>query len=261
MKLSTMRDRMDSSLSYRTGGSVVSSRSTQAAQPSATSSAHDQAQASCAAFPVKGRFYLFSKRLFDILFSSAVIVCTLPVTMLVALGIRLDSCGPIFFSQQRVGKDGKLFTIYKFRSMQCHSPKYACTPVDDCQDSRVTRVGKILRQSGLDELPQFFNVLRGDMSVVGPRPEMPFLVEQYNDRERARLYVTPGITGPWQLSAARCQPICENLQYDEEYIRRRSMGYDLLIVAKTAILTLKLLTRVFASPACKRDVRRDIVNQ
>ncbi|MFG0335664.1 MAG: sugar transferase [Maioricimonas sp. JB049] len=177
-----------------------------------------------------------SKRGFDILFSAAILLLTLPCSLLLALTIWLESGGPILFWQQRVGKDGRLFWIYKFRTMYPETPQYAVTPANDEQDPRVTRVGRLLRKSGLDELPQFWCVLRGDMSIVGPRPEMPFIVEAYAPRTRRRLRVLPGITGPWQVSPHRHEPIHENLQYDLYYLAHRSLVLDVKMIARTAVL-------------------------
>ncbi|QDU40420.1 UDP-N-acetylgalactosamine-undecaprenyl-phosphate N-acetylgalactosaminephosphotransferase [Maioricimonas rarisocia] len=183
------------------------------------------------------------KRCFDIVFSAAILLLTLPFSLLVTLAIWLESGGPILFRQQRVGKDGRLFWIYKFRSMYPETPKYAVTPTNDDRDPRVTRVGRLLRKSGLDELPQFWCVLRGDMSVVGPRPEMPFIVEAYSPRARRRLRVLPGITGPWQISTHRHEPIHENLQYDLYYLAHRSMILDVKLVTRTAVLAGTALYR------------------
>lgn len=165
--------------------------------------------------PNQSRGYLRAKRLFDLCFASAIIVFSAPVSLIIALAVKLESPGPVFFSQKRVGKNGKLFTLYKFRTMFITAPKYATTPKDDSCDPRVTRVGRLLRRTGLDELPQFYNVLRGHMSVVGPRPEMQFLVDQYSPRQRRRLNVTPGVTGPWQLSPHRTLPIGDHIEHDE----------------------------------------------
>ena len=174
------------------------------------------------------------KRCFDIVFSAAVLLLTLPLSLLIILAIWLETGRPIVFRQQRVGKNGRLFWIYKFRSMYPDTPKYAITPSNDDCDPRVTRVGRLLRKSGLDELPQFWCVLRGDMSVVGPRPEMPFIVEAYSPRMRRRLRVLPGITGPWQISPYRHKPIHENLQYDLYYLAHRSLLLDLKLISLTA---------------------------
>lgn len=189
----------------------------------------------------------FFKRAFDIFFSLCVLTAFAPLLAIIALAVRLTSVGPVLFRQQRVGHNGRLFTIYKFRSMHVTANPYARTPASDDDDRRVTRVGRLLRKTGLDELPQFFNVLKGDMSVVGPRPEMEFLVQTYTARQRRRLSVKPGITGPWQISEARREPIHENLQYDLYYIRHQSFLLDLEMIARTFLIMLR--PRVYESPA------------
>jgi len=185
------------------------------------------------------------------------LILSLPVIMLVAAAIRFTSRGPILFRQLRVGQNGKLFMIYKFRTMRVDTDPYAPTPKSDDFDSRVTRVGRLLRKSGLDELPQFLNVIKGEMSVVGPRPEMPFLVAQYTPRQRRRLSVLPGITGLWQISEARREPIHENLQYDLYYIRNRSAWLDFLIIARTCLILIRPRRAVHgASPVESSSGRR-----
>jgi lipopolysaccharide/colanic/teichoic acid biosynthesis glycosyltransferase len=152
--------------------------------------------------------------------------------------IHWDSKGPVFFRQLRVGRGGKRFELYKFRSMRVDAPKYGLHPTDG-DDPRVTRVGRWLRRTSLDELPQLINILKGDMSLVGPRPEMPFIVEGYNGRHRQRLNVIPGLTGLWQLSADRAFLIHENIQYDLYYIRHRNFFMDLAILLHTAVFAMK----------------------
>jgi lipopolysaccharide/colanic/teichoic acid biosynthesis glycosyltransferase len=127
--------------------------------------------------------------------------------------------------------------MYKFRSMDTRVPKYELSPTTP-KDPRITRIGRILRRTSLDELPQLMNVLRGDMSLVGPRPEMPFIVERYDAQQRQRLQVIPGITGLWQLSADRSFPIHHNIQYDLYYIRNRSFPMDVAILIHTLSLAL-----------------------
>jgi exopolysaccharide biosynthesis polyprenyl glycosylphosphotransferase len=178
------------------------------------------------------------KRLMDVVVSLASLVVLLPLFALIALLVRLDSEGPIFFKQQRVGKKGRVFEIYKFRSMRVDASKYEFCPTT-VEDSRITRIGRILRKTSLDELPQILNVLKGEMSLVGPRPEMPFIVDMYGPRERQRLSVVPGITGMWQLSADRAYLIHENLQYDLYYIRNRGFFMDIAILLHTAIFAVK----------------------
>ncbi len=184
-------------------------------------------------------FFSFVKRVFDVIFASVVLFFAFPLFLLIAFFVKWDSPGPIFFRQIRIGKGGKPFIIYKFRTMHANTHPYAFKPDDDEADCRVTRVGCILRQSGLDELPQFFNVLKGEMSIVGPRPEMPFIVEKYTPRQRKRLQVLPGITGLWQISPVRNKPIHENLRYDYYYITHQSLRLDFFIVGSTFLLISK----------------------
>jgi lipopolysaccharide/colanic/teichoic acid biosynthesis glycosyltransferase len=155
-----------------------------------------------------------------------------------AFAIRVDSRGPVFFRQTRVGKRGSLFRLYKFRTMRTDAPKFGLHPTDS-SDPRITRLGNWLRRTSLDELPQLINVLKGEMSLVGPRPEMPFIVDTYEARHLERLKVTPGLTGLWQLSADRRYLIHENIQYDLYYIRHRSFFFDLAILLHTAIFAMK----------------------
>jgi lipopolysaccharide/colanic/teichoic acid biosynthesis glycosyltransferase len=182
--------------------------------------------------------YPIVKRLLDIVLSTMLLFLLAPVLLLIALVISLDSPGPPIFVQRRVGLDGRLFDIYKFRSMHPCVPRYELSPTSS-RDPRITRVGRLLRRTSLDELPQLLNVLSGDMSLVGPRPEMPFIVEQYNAFQRQRLQVVPGITGLWQLSADRRSQIHENLHYDLNYIRNRTICLDLAILTHTLFFAMR----------------------
>jgi exopolysaccharide biosynthesis polyprenyl glycosylphosphotransferase len=173
-----------------------------------------------------------AKRTVDIVGSSLLLVLFAPILFLIALLIRLDSPGPALFVQKRVGRNGKLFDIFKFRSMHADAPKYDRSPTKS-SDPRITRVGRFLRQSSLDELPQLMNVFLGNMSLVGPRPEMPYLVQRYSSQHRGRLQVTPGITGLWQLSVDRAFPIHENIHYDLYYVRNQTFCLDLAILLHT----------------------------
>ncbi|HWT66481.1 MAG TPA: sugar transferase [Terracidiphilus sp.] len=181
--------------------------------------------------------YEMAKRPFDLLAAMFLIVLLAPVWLLLALLIRIDSPGPVLFSQKRVGKDGKIFNLYKLRSMHINAPKYAVSPTE-AHDPRITRVGRFLRRTSMDELAQLINVVNGDMSLVGPRPEMPFIVEQYTSAHRQRLRVKPGITGLWQLSADRAFHIHENIQYDLYYIRHRSIFMDIAILFHTLVFAM-----------------------
>jgi exopolysaccharide biosynthesis polyprenyl glycosylphosphotransferase len=188
--------------------------------------------------PKSRSFYEIAKRIFDFLVAVTLLAFFAPLFALIALAVIVDSKGPVIFKQSRVGKDGGLFEIYKFRSMQVNAPRYEFSPKKS-EDPRITTVGRFLRKVSLDELPQLWNVVKGDMSLVGPRPEMPFIVVQYGSRERQRLCVTPGITGLWQLSADRAFLIHENLQYDLYYIRHRGFFMDLAILLHTALFAVK----------------------
>lgn len=178
------------------------------------------------------------KRGFDLIFSVAVLILTVPVLGFVALKIKRDSEGPVFFKQQRVGKDGKLFTMYKFRTMFTNVLPYAYTPTTKT-DPRITPFGRFLRKTSLDELPQFWNVLCGQMSVVGPRPEMEFIVNKYTEIQRQRLMVKPGITGLWQISSDRSRPIHEAIEHDLYYIENQSILLDLIVIWETLLFGIR----------------------
>jgi lipopolysaccharide/colanic/teichoic acid biosynthesis glycosyltransferase len=180
----------------------------------------------------------FVKRLLDLAMSSALIVLLSPLLLLIAVLIRLNSKGPAIFVQERVGLGGRRFRMYKFRSMSSDADRYQRSPKSS-RDTRITAVGRVLRRTSLDELPQLFNVVRGNMSLVGPRPEMPFIVDGYDDTQRLRLCVVPGITGFWQLSRDRAFPIHENLQHDFSYIRRRSFCMDIAILIHTLLFAMR----------------------
>jgi exopolysaccharide biosynthesis polyprenyl glycosylphosphotransferase len=188
--------------------------------------------------PARKLAYETAKRIFDFGTALALFIFTAPLWATIAVLIRLDSKGSVFFRQLRVGRAGKRFELYKFRSMRLDAPKYGYHPMG-VDDPRVTRVGHWLRRTSLDELPQLINILKGEMSLVGPRPEMPFIVETYNERHRQRLNVIPGLTGLWQLSADRAFLIHENIQYDLYYIRHRNFFMDMAILLHTAAFAMK----------------------
>lgn len=175
------------------------------------------------------------KRLIDLVVAACGLLLLMPALAAIGYAIRKDSPGPILFSQERVGLDGKHFTMYKFRTMFMDVPRYGYTPMQ-ADDPRITRVGRFLRRTSLDELPQLFNVLNGTMSLVGPRPEMPFIVEnEYDDFLRERLRAKPGITGVWQISADRNRQIHEDISYDLFYIENQSLLLDLIILVRTVL--------------------------
>jgi len=182
--------------------------------------------------------YAVAKRAIDVVGSLALLILLTPLLLLVAALVRIDSPGPALFRQRRIGKDGKQFQFWKFRSMRVDAPKYAPSPTSDL-DWRLTRIGRLIRRISIDELPQLINVLQGEMSLVGPRPEMPFIVDRYTPLERARLAAKPGITGLWQISPARALPIHENLQYDLHYIAHQSLVLDGAILLRTVAAVIR----------------------
>jgi exopolysaccharide biosynthesis polyprenyl glycosylphosphotransferase len=191
-----------------------------------------------------------AKRLFDIAASATALLLLSPLFLIVALLIRLDSKGPIFFSQSRVGKQGQKFRFWKFRSMSIDAEKHkaALRKLNQMQggvlfkmknDPRITRVGSFIRKSSIDELPQLWNVLIGDMSLVGPRPPLPDEVAQYTFFQRQRLEVTPGITCIWQVSGRSEIPFAQQVKMDLEYIANQSFWYDMGLLLKTIPAVLK----------------------
>jgi len=187
------------------------------------------------------------KRIIDVFGSLLCIIIFSPVFIVAPILIKLDSEGPIFFRQKRVGKDGKYFVAYKFRSMVYNADKiskkdYSPEELSDLifqekDDPRVTRIGKILRR-GFDELPQLLNVLKGDMSLVGPRPEIPEIVKLYDRKEKIRLKVKPGITGLAIINGRGNITLKETINYDIEYIENWSLWLDLKILIKTVYVVL-----------------------
>jgi sugar transferase (PEP-CTERM system associated) len=190
------------------------------------------------------RLTRLSKRGIDVLLSVVGVVLAAPVMALTALAVRLDSRGPVLYAQERVGEHGAVFTLYKFRSMRADA-EHAGTPIwAKDNDDRVTRVGRFIRLTRLDELPQLWNVLRGDMSFVGPRPERPFFVEQLAEVipfYRQRHAVKPGVTGWAQVKyryGASIEDAREKLRYDLYYIKHMSVVFDLTIVLDTVKVIL-----------------------
>jgi Undecaprenyl-phosphate glucose phosphotransferase len=183
--------------------------------------------------------YLFQKRIFDISVSTLVLLFTLPLTVLIAIAIKIESPGSIFFSQDRVGLNGKVFRMLKFRTMRALAPGEPEWGWTTTNDPRRTRVGTILRKLNLDELPQFFDVLRGSMSVVGPRPEMPHFVERHLERiekYNVRHTFKVGITGWAQVNGWRGDTsISKRIEYDLYYLRNWSLTFDLQIITMTLL--------------------------
>lgn len=194
--------------------------------------------------------YLIAKRIMDICGALVGLICLSWLFLIVAILIKLeDPKGPVFFKQVRVGKDGKEFYMYKFRSMVTNAEELlesllhlnevsgAMFKMKD--DPRITKVGKFIRKTSIDELPQLWNVLKGDMSLVGPRPPLPREVAQYTEYDKQRLLVTPGCTGLWQVSGRNDLGFDEMVELDLKYIRERSLLYDIKIIFKTIKIMIR----------------------
>lgn len=193
---------------------------------------------------VKGRpIYHGIKRFFDFLASLIALLLLSPLFLWLAIKIHGEDGGPVFYSQIRIGKNEKPFRIYKFRSMVVNADKMKKELLDQNEvegamfkmhdDPRITKVGKFIRAHSLDELPQLWNVLIGNMSLVGPRPPLPNEVDQYTDYDKQRLLVKPGCSGLWQATSRNSADFAEMVQLDIEYINRSSVYFDLWIIVKT----------------------------
>ncbi len=199
-------------------------------------------------FPVNNRkFYSLVKRLIDIIGASCGIIFLSLLFIVIALLIKIeDPKGRVFFSQKRVGLNGKEFKMYKFRSMVSNAEeklqellKYnevSGAMFKMKEDPRITKVGKFIRKTSIDELPQLFNVLKGEMSLVGPRPPLPREVAIYSNHDKQRLMVTPGCTGLWQVSGRNSLGFEEMVELDIQYIRERSIFFDIKIIFKTVLV-------------------------
>jgi lipopolysaccharide/colanic/teichoic acid biosynthesis glycosyltransferase len=175
----------------------------------------------------------FLMRCLDIAGSTLILLVSTPVTIFIPLLIKMSSSGPVFYKQQRVGKDGKLFTLYKFRTMIKDAEKEVGPVLASRDDPRVTKIGKFLRATRLDELPQLLNVLQGDMSLVGPRPERPHFVKKHKALHELRLAVKPGLTGLAQIRSFYDLKPRHKIKYDYLYIQKRSLLLNLYILVRT----------------------------
>lgn len=194
-------------------------------------------------------FYSFWKRAFDLFASGLGIVLLSLLFLIIAIVIKCDDRGPVFFKQERVGKDGRHFMMYKFRSMRVGAEAEVEALQEQNEDDgprfkikddpRITKVGKFLRKSSIDELPQLFNVFGGSMSLVGPRPALPKEVDEYDDLAKRRLYVKPGITCIWQVSGRSNISFAEQMKMDARYVETRSLWLDIKLLIKTIPAVLK----------------------
>ena len=193
------------------------------------------------------KYYLILKRYMDILLSIIGLLLLVPLFVIVAVLIKLeDPESPVFFKQMRVGKDGKMFNMYKFRSMVSNAEGLLKFLIDQNEtsgalfkmkdDPRITKIGRFIRKTSIDELPQLWNVLKGEMSLVGPRPPLPREVESYTDYHKQRLSVVPGCTGLWQVSVRSSVGFEEMVELDLHYIQNRHFFYDIKLICKTIII-------------------------
>lgn len=179
------------------------------------------------------------KRVIDLLGSLPGLLLLSPLLFGLALAIKLDDRGPVFFRQQRAGLKGQVFKIYKFRTMVQNAENLGAGVFVEEEDPRITRVGKFLRHSSLDELPQLINIVRGEMSLVGPRPTLPYQVENYDQRQMRRLEVKPGITGWAQVNGRSALSWPERIELDLWYLDNWSLWLDLKILLKTFLVVLE----------------------
>ncbi len=199
----------------------------------------------------KKLFFCF-KRLFDLLVSLTLLIICIPIFLIISLIIKIDSKGPIFYKHKRIGKKGKVIYLYKFRSMYkdadeklkelLKDPKIKKEWEDNYKlndDPRITRVGKILRITSIDELPQILNIIKGDMTLIGPRPLVEGEIEKYGRNKAKFLSVTPGITGWWACNGRSCRTYEERMKLELYYIDHMSLWLDIKIIFKTVIVVLK----------------------
>jgi lipopolysaccharide/colanic/teichoic acid biosynthesis glycosyltransferase len=179
------------------------------------------------------------RRLLDIVLSAAALLLSAPLLLAAVIAIKLESRGPAFYRQRRSGLHGEPFDMLKLRTMVDGAEHIGAGLAVNANDSRITRVGALLRRTSLDELPNLLNVLRGEMSLVGPRPTLPAQVAQYTPRQRERLSVKPGITGWAQVNGRASLPWSERIELDLHYVEHRSLLLDLRILARTPALVLR----------------------
>lgn len=195
------------------------------------------------AYRKKSPVYLRIKRGADVLLSAVALICLSPVFLMAAIAIKIEDKGPVFFSQMRAGKDMKPFKIYKFRSMQMDADEKLSEMLKDNEqtghafkikdDPRITKVGKFIRKFSIDELPQLLNIIKGDMSIVGPRPILLFQMEECNAYERQRLVVQPGLTCYWQIGGRASIKWEDWVELDLDYIENMSLWTDIKIILRT----------------------------
>lgn len=196
--------------------------------------------------------YKIMKRLMDIVISLVGLTILSPILLIVAIAIKLESKGPVIFQQERLGLNGDVFKIYKFRSMCVGAEKSGVYETKG--DTRVTRVGKFIRKTSIDEFPQFVNIIKGDMSIIGPRPTLtyhPWPLDEYTDLQRKRFNVRPGVTGWAQINGRKDIHWDKRIEYDVEYVEKLSFGFDIKIFFRTIIKVLAMKDNVNVSETAK----------
>jgi lipopolysaccharide/colanic/teichoic acid biosynthesis glycosyltransferase len=178
------------------------------------------------------------RRVVDVVVSALALVLSSPLLLAAMLAVRLESPGPVIYRQRRAGRGGKPFDVLKLRTMVDGAEHIGAGLAVNANDSRITRVGAFLRRSSLDELPNLLNVLRGEMTLIGPRPTLPAQVDQYTERQRGRLAVKPGITGWAQVNGRASLPWSERIELDLYYVEHRSLSLDLRILLRTPAMLL-----------------------
>ncbi|MDA3884358.1 MAG: sugar transferase [Candidatus Delongbacteria bacterium] len=182
------------------------------------------------------KLYLVFKRIFDVIFALVLLVFTFPILLLIVILIKIESKGPIFFKQKRLGKKGKVFEIYKFRTMIDGAIKTGSGLRTKANDPRITKIGNIIRKTSFDEIPQIINILKGQMSFIGPRPPVPYhprKYEEYSEEQKIRFTVKPGISGYAQIVLRNSGTWDERFVYDIEYVKKISLGFDFYIFFMT----------------------------
>lgn len=203
----------------------------------------------------KFKFYLVIKRILDVVISLVALIILSPILLIVAIAIKIESKGPIIFKQQRIGKDGKVFNIYKFRSMVVGAEKMGTGVYSKKGDNRVTKVGKFIRMTSIDELPQLVNILKGEMSIIGPRPVLtyhPWKYEEYTEEQLKRFNVRPGVTGWAQVHGRKDVEWHERIKLDVYYVENISFLLDVKIFFKTIIQVLSMKDNVNKEETAKQ---------
>jgi len=187
--------------------------------------------------------YLFFKRILDLIFAIILLIVISPIILIVPIVIKIESKGPIFFKQERLGLNGRTFIIYKFRSMVVDAEKNGTGVYSFKGDPRVTKIGSFIRKTSIDELPQLLNIIKGEMSVIGPRPTLvyhPWPLDEYTEEQKIRFILRPGVTGLAQVNGRKEVPWPERIEMDVVYVKNVSLGLDFKIFLKTIFKVISM---------------------